>query len=1760
MDTETVPKTVTGAAVSLTDPLCSEPGVVCVQETRRRLGGRRLSPGDITFTYTVPEGTDINAVNAVIGGASGVDGYSYVEEKTVEEIQADFQALADAGLDVQIGSFELELDGQTNMNTDDTLNELVVAVAIVQDVGTIATLDVKKNVGGVVEPVAMDDPRTKARHNGVWMTCAELEAVGETACIIGDPLPDFASFTLLTVPCNAVTCKPTASPTSEPTTSPTNEPTKAPTKFPSATPTVLPTGEPTLSPSAFPTIEPTMHPTKEPTFNPSKNPTMQPTGYPTVFPTESPTTKNPTPSPTKWPTAPTTASPTTSQHYLTYHREPGENPFCSRGCVEVDDNELTCGAPESGVSRRQLAIAESWTDGVNTYATVTGIWNTCASNGLMPITDVNTCRAAQEASGAGWTISDFNPSYSSSTRPKCSRDRTFDFSYYHYYADAGIWESDYYKPVCILPPTESPTTATPTAAPIPTTAPTSSPTTCDTYNLMPVDTPSDEHGMTTNTSDPTYYTYDEARAYAQSLGDFFKFNINDYSLPKYDSSARPRGMFWVNDAGGKPWAAYNTHTGPSTMEAGNSYLCSGSSIYACVEKVFVPCPPPSNSPTATPTTSEPTPSPSTSPTTGSPTLPEMCCQCLQWSGSESPTNSPTKFPTTASPSASPTRSPTMPVEAAVELEVANEVPSDAIVAALPPGTNMSVSTVCASDCDAVCADPLATCTASRRRRLSTSFTVVFEFDVASTDQSQVLAKLGEFGVSTFTTQIEVSVAVDDLAAVLTAVETLPVEVKEVNVEDSTAGAAASANALNRIARVFADTSVDVTNAVVKKETTGDATVAICDPDAEMMWDLGGGDACTSCAALFTYTETECATSGVGSDTVLDVTAAITEYLPSCAPYPCTKAPSPSPTFANQCCRCILDVTSTPTDAPTASPNVKVYTMEEMLDSVRLRSAQDKAEIASAKQARRAQTRSYLRTWRKAYYDRADVVAKVDIDEATHSVANVAQYIKEREDAGANATEVRAMKITLGAEFKKKRVRPDSRLVKKTFYNIEPDQIDAVVVGDECEDPSTMIRSDIAWTLDEGWFKFHGENEVYHVDYDEPSEALFVKMYADCASSTTPVGSCALTEAITTCSLNVVNNPAIRFRLYWFGSGGMGSEDGDETDSPTPSPTTDNHLFYEQRQAIDAQYHTHYVELTTGLCTDLADCTNVVFSPACSNFEGRLVPSHNNPDIDLTGLVYVTSNGDFPFGCSATSTNLVFNDNHNSVTLCSSTNKCLCYCDTPTSSPTLAPTISGVSVDCFNRPETPTSDTTVIPVDIATLDYNRTARTATILPFPHWEAQIYWHNDPSFAYGQVTSAWTTFTPWQQNAVESLDDYTQCRFDYNPGTTARELPPECAVATNVNNDTTRFEFLAATAVCYTDLTVAQCETNLSFSVGKDGTWQSEAYTHPAHWGASYQRATAGHVSECRRYWQIINFTVSQGGSISALPESTLDATAANFNEGEVLSVTEVTWQRHPDSNEITVPASAFTFYDTTNKVYESIFFDDINTFSWTMNDRTFGTDNREYRDAVRAEYYDARIVATWQRKNENDGSWVPIEDRYAVAGLDAGDYFDTGNENTFEEIVQLAWGTTLDSNITAPGVTMNVTHFVVQSSISRRTQVHIEDIVRLELSVEWGGTQRRRRLQTGYCCTAMTATCLACMSGITVDEYCAATNKAVHGCPVVLRRAWTIKSSALESDDEANLTVSALIVVISIAVVLGMAALLYTLSSRNAGYSELNSKEL
>lgn len=386
-DSTTVPAKVTGTAGAMDDPICSETGVTCEQETRLRqlqadnitftytvpAGSsihqinaitrrglllalhqrsnalradkeasdngepprrRRLAIGDIKFVYTVPDGVDLAAVNAITGGASGLDGFSYVEEKTVEEIQADFQALADAGLAVVVESFELELDGHTGANTDNTLNELVVAVSIVQDVSTMATLDVKSVVGGVETAVVMDDPSVKARHNGTWMDCTELELEGELACDTNGLIPDYASFTLLTVPCNVVTCAPTSAPSSSPSASPTSDPTVAPTAFPTKAPTPAPTygamccqcivertsspstspttTEPTTSaPSHVPTSQPTSAPSHSPTAGPTEGPTnapsTQPSKSPTSYPTEPLDTEDPTASPTTYPTgAPST--------------------------------------------------------------------------------------------------------------------------------------------------------------------------------------------------------------------------------------------------------------------------------------------------------------------------------------------------------------------------------------------------------------------------------------------------------------------------------------------------------------------------------------------------------------------------------------------------------------------------------------------------------------------------------------------------------------------------------------------------------------------------------------------------------------------------------------------------------------------------------------------------------------------------------------------------------------------------------------------------------------------------------------------------------------------------------------------------------------------------------------------------------------------------------------------------------------------------------------------------------------------------------------------------------------------------------------------------------------------------------------------------------------------------------------------------------------------------------------------------------------
>ena len=1197
-DNTTVPEKVTGTAGATTDPICSETGVTCEVETRLRqletgnikftytvpAGSsadhvnsvarrglllalqersralraekaaidngeeprrRRLAVGDVKFTYTVPVGTDLAAVNAITGGAQGLDGFSYVEEKTVEEIQADFQALADAGLAVVVESFALELDEHTGENTDDTLNALVVAVSIVQDVSTMATLDVKSVVGGVETSVEMDDPATKARYNSTWMTCAELEAEGEEACQNGGLVPPYASFTLLLVPCNVITCAPTATPTSSPSASPTSEPTASPTAYPSAAPSVSPSAEPTASPTAYPTTLPSASPSQDPTVSPTHFPSVSPTVYPTKAPTFSPT-KAPTPNPTKYPT---------------------------------------------------------------------------------------------------------------------------------------------------LNPTDSPT--------------------------------------------------------------------------------------------------------------------------------------------------------------------------------------------------------------------------------VPP-------------------------------------TISYE---------------------------------------------------------------------------------------------------------------------------------------------------------------------------NQCCRCMYETTTSPSHAPTATPTVRVYTHAEMIAEINIRGMQDRADAASSKLARRGETRNYLARWRGAYYNRSDVRAGADVTAESESITNVADFIEGRKNAGVNATVIKELKQELGRQFKKQRVQPDLRLIKRTFSSIEPEKMDAVMVGDQCTDPAVLVRSDIIWSMLGGWFKFTGENEVYYTDTSSAgvngadSDSMAVTMYASCESvANGHVGECLLDENNTVCELSLPD-PAvpIRFRLYWFGTGGAGSEDGTDTDAPTPSPTTDNQYYYEQRQGIDALYGTHYEIHDSGVCSDNTQCDALSsFAAAtCAEFAGRYIPSNGNPDIDLQGLTGAASNGAYPFGCSVTANEVVFNDNHQSGLNCSAESQCLCHCTSQTDAPSRAPTVAGVVVECFARPIT-VADSSVIPLDIVTLDYNRTERTVQILPFPHWDSDIYWHNDATgFDFGQTTSAWSTFTPWQQDAVNSLADHADCRFDYTPTTPVVALAEDCMTAYAISDDATRFEFLAATTVCYTNLTVDTCSNDTSFSIGVDGTWQSEAYTHPHHWEASYEALTGDHTSQCRRHWQLINFTVSQGGSISAEPESSLEAVGANFNKGDVVTLSAITWQRHDDVGAIAVPASAFTLVDNTD--LRSLFLGEQYTFAWGMNDRTFGSDDRKYSDAVREQYSTASLTATWQRLNLATLEWVDIEDRYAVVGLSGDSYYDTGLNTTAAEEVVLSWTNTLDSTIIDSALTMNVTHFVVKSTINTRTNVFVEDRVRLRAAINWGTTNRRRLAH--MCCDAFTAECLACSHGITVERFCEATQAAIAGCPVIVAKEWVVSARAADADDDA-----------------------------------------
>lgn len=470
----------------------------------------------------------------------------------------------------------------------------------------------------------------------------------------------------------------------------------------------------------------------------------------------------------------------------------------------------------------------------------------------------------------------------------------------------------------------------------------------------------------------------------------------------------------------------------------------------------------------------------------------------------------------------------------------------------------------------------------------------------------------------------------------------------------------------------------------------------------------------------------------------------------------------------------------------------------------------------------------------------------------------------------------------------------------------------------------------------------------------------------------------------------------------------------------------------------------------------------------------------------------------PQGCTFDPTNKVLYYNQNRGTGdCSDARQCMCQCSFATFSPTGSPVATEESHDdidagtdnsipCSVMPTDTFGNSDGVPVDLAIFNYTKPTVDAnnvitagadfTVRPWVNWLSDDLFNQDDAFPFeafkdvsGEshvVVSGWLDFVAPPTGFVggEATPDYPYQRLKDGEDTSCRAImnvdgrfdnheilhADGCAFATADNRTDylhlhtdevvwTNYSFYVASTICYTVQPVLSCHDSKIFSSGLDRTWQSDAYTMPTEWKASYtefiQATTGGawnsdtHVAQCRRQWQAVRLRVKYGGEVSIADTVTLDvAHVVQQPDGLIeVPVSEEVWQKYDDFaaqqldwthfqhgtgtgryhvSDLTCAAAACSggvvgLADTTAAGDGQQLIEFGSHYSWQfVVDDTIYFGDKNLQQLVLEQYDALNVNYMWQRCDEQYApcplteQWINLEDYYKIDATKVGTDGATG----------------------------------------------------------------------------------------------------------------------------------------------------------------------
>ena len=435
------------------------------------------------------------------------------------------------------------------------------------------------------------------------------------------------------------------------------------------------------------------------------------------------------------------------------------------------------------------------------------------------------------------------------------------------------------------------------------------------------------------------------------------------------------------------------------------------------------------------------------------------------------------------------------------------------------------------------------------------------------------------------------------------------------------------------------------------------------------------------------------------------------------------------------------------------------------------------------------------------------------------------------------------------------------------------------------------------------------------------------------------------------------------------------------------------------------------------------------------------------------------------------------------------------------------------------------DATAAPIDLGVTMYDPVSKDVSVRPWINWDSNYLFNNleggGPFLAFGEPAadtwtpenlphvSGWVDILPFKTYPYTSTVgagtiDYKNsiCRLDMDangefpltvlPGTAECFVTTDDIVLQTDGTYKTNYEFYAATTICYTNQPKNVCEDVQTFgpgtTTGGSGTWQTEAYQYPDQFHVSMKVVTTDattdpqnvvtDLSQCRRSWQHMTMKVHLGGQLEILSSSTVDVQmAVEQSDGSVAMPDPqvLDWQVYKDYGSVTIQPANYIVTkevsadntaayaplgDTAGDGQDLFTFGSYYKVKFDLEDTTKFSD-KTITYWIEFFYDTVEITYAWQRLDEVLGTWVDLTDRYTLESTAAAT--DATTQVTIANTVNTITTPIVYDAAKALGEHPNtVTNFEIVGKFAIKSQLFVEDSIRLQVDLLWSKAGVRRRM--------------------------------------------------------------------------------------------------